>query len=407
VYIKSYKLDKNLLLFSSFFRDILFYMAMGIIEVMNGIQPERATKINLVSAPWTMHEFFAGSGLVAYGLKGMFRPVWSNDICPKKAAVYQSNFESNHFILDDIKNISGGELPDAHLSWASFPCQDLSLAGSIGGIDAKRSGLVWEWLRILNEMPHKPSLLLIENVIGLLSTNNGANYTKLHNALSELSYKSGAIVLDAALFVPQSRPRVFIIALKKDITIPNELQDNGKNWLHNKAAVKLGCALSDWIWWKAEQPPRRKTSVNDVLDFNLPYDKDTVLSLIPPHHREELAAYTNCVAMGYRRVRNGKQCLELRFDGLAGCLRTPEGGSSKQFVIVKQKNELHARVLSPREAARLMGAPDSFDLPGTYNSAYKAMGDAVALPVASFVGKSFLMPLAEVIYNEQQRRKPA
>ena len=349
-----------------------------------------------------MHEFFAGSGLVAYGLKGMFRPAWSNDICPKKAAVYQSNFESAHFILDDIKNISGGALPEAHLSWASFPCQDLSLAGSIGGIDAKRSGLVWEWLRILKEMPHKPSLLLIENVIGLLSANNGVNYTKLHNSLSELGYKSGAIVLDAALFVPQSRPRVFIIALQKNIEIPGELQDNGKNWLHNKAAVKVGLTLQDWIWWKAQQPPMRKTKVNDILDFNLPYDKDTVLSLIPPHHQEALAVYTNCVATGYRRVRNGKQCLELRFDGLAGCLRTPEGGSSKQFVIVKHNKETHARVLSPREAARLMGAPDTFNLPGTYNSAYKAMGDAVALPVASFVGKYFLMPLAKVIYNEQQ-----
>lgn len=109
------------------------------------VQPKRTDKINLAPAPWTMHEFFAGSGLVAYGLKGMFRPVWSNDICPKKAAVYEANFESNHFVLDDIKNISGGALPEAHLSWASFPCQDLSLAGSIGGIDAKRSGLVWEW----------------------------------------------------------------------------------------------------------------------------------------------------------------------------------------------------------------------------------------------------------------------
>jgi DNA (cytosine-5)-methyltransferase 1 len=367
------------------------------------IQPDTAKKINLAPAPWTMHEFFAGSGLVAYGLKGMFRPVWSNDICSKKAAVYKANFENAHFILDDIKNISGGALPKAHLSWASFPCQDLSLAGSIGGIDAKRSGLVWEWLRILREMPHKPALLLIENVIGLLSTNNGANYTKLHNALLELGYKSGAVVLDAALFVPQSRPRVFIIALQKNIEIPDELQDNGKNWLHNKAAIKLGCALPNWIWWKAEQPPKRMTTVLDVLDFSLPYDKDNVLSLIPPHHQGELVAYTNCVATGYRRVRYGKQCLELRFDGLAGCLRTPEGGSSKQFIIVKQEKELHARVLSPREAARLMGAPDTFNLPGTYNSAYKAMGDAVALPVASFVGKSFLMPLAEVIYNGQQR----
>ena len=370
-------------------------------------KPAVTNKINLSQAPWSMHEFFAGSGLVAYGLQGMFHPVWSNDICPKKAAVYKANFDSDHFVLSDIKKISGNTLPYAHLSWASFPCQDLSLAGSIGGIDAKRSGLVWEWLRILQEMQQRPALLLIENVVGLLSTNNGTNYIKLHNALLDLGYKSGAIVLNASLFVPQSRPRVFIIAIKKEIQIPDELQDDGKNWFHTKAAINLGLMLPDWIWWRSKEPPNSNVKLNNIFDLNLPYDKDNVLALIPQRHFEQLLQYNDNITTGYRRIRNGKQCLELRFDGLAGCLRTPEGGSSKQFLVVKQNNEIHARVISPREAARLMGVPDSFALPGTNNNAYKSMGDAVALPVVSFVGKMFLIPLAEAIYNEQKFRKSA
>jgi len=370
-------------------------------------QLEVTSKINLSQAAWTMHEFFAGSGLVAYGLRGMFRPNWSNDICPKKAAVYQTNFSYDHFVLNDIKNISGASIPYAHLSWASFPCQDLSLAGTIGGIDAKRSGLVWEWLRILREMPQRPTLLLIENVTGLLSTNEGENYSKLHYALLDLGFKSGAIVLDASLFVPQSRPRVFIIAVQKNIPIPDALVDDGKNWLHTKAAINLGLTLPDWIWWKANKPPQRQLKLADVLDLNLPYNKDNVLALLPKRHSERLAQLPSCVSTGYRRIRNGKQCLELRFDGLAGCLRTPQGGSSKQFVVVKQNNELHARILSPREAARLMGVPDTFILPDNFNNAYKAMGDAVALPVVSFVGRNFLTPLAKVIYDEEQCRKSA
>ena len=88
--------------------------------------------IDLSSAPWTMHEFFAGSGLVAYGLKGMFAPIWANDISEQKAAVYEANFGCEHFELGDIKDVNGRDLPFAHLSWASFPCQDLSLAGSLG-----------------------------------------------------------------------------------------------------------------------------------------------------------------------------------------------------------------------------------------------------------------------------------
>lgn len=362
------------------------------------------TKVNLASAPWTMHEFFAGSGLVAYGLKGMFRPVWSNDICPKKAFVYNSNFAGKHFVLEDIKNITGDKLPYANLSWASFPCQDLSLAGSLGGINATRSGLVWEWLRILNEMPIKPALLLIENVIGLLSSNSGDNYEQLHNALLEIGYKSGAIVVDASHFVPQSRPRVFVIAVLKDVYIPGELQDTGPNWLHNKASRDLGNRLPEWIWWKAEKPPKRRTHLIDVIDFSIPYDKDDVLKLISPRHKNKIDLVENIVAAGYRRTRHGNQCLELRFDGLAGCLRTPEGGSSKQFLVVKQNGELHARLLTSREAARLMGAPDTYRLPETQNDAYKAMGDAVALPVATFIGRSFLMKLAEVTYSEQHRR---
>ena len=359
-------------------------------------------KVNLSSAPWTMHEFFAGSGLVAYGLKGMFRPVWANDICPKKAAVYNANFTSEHFVLDDIKNISGKSLPYAHLSWASFPCQDLSLAGSLGGIDATRSGLVWEWLRILGEMPESPEILLIENVAGLLSANAGVNYIKLHYSLIQLGYKSGAMLINASNFVPQSRPRVFIIAVRKDVSIPIDLQDDKPNWLHNKATTDLGRFLPEWIWWRADKPPERKESLVDIIDFSLPYDKDNVLKLIPPNHQEILDKTDEVIATGYRRIRHGKQYLELRFDGIAGCLRTPEGGSSKQFLVVKTYGELHARLLSPREAARLMGAPDSYILPGTNNDGYKAMGDAVALPVASFVGKAFLTKLAEVTYNGQR-----
>ncbi len=357
--------------------------------------------IDLSRAPWTMHEFFAGSGLVAYGLKGMFRPIWANDISDKKAAVYRANFKSAHFLMDDIKNINGADLPYAHLSWASFPCQDLSLAGSLGGIDAARSGLVWEWLRILYEMPLRPAILVIENVAGLLSTNKGQNYTKLHHALLGLGYKSGAMLIDAVHFVPQSRPRVFIIAVQKDIVIPSELMDDQPNWLHNKAAAEIGRNLPEWIWWKAPKPQSRKARLTDIIDFSLAYDKDDVLRLISPRHKEKLDAMESAVATGYRRTRNGKQCLELRFDGVAGCLRTPEGGSSKQFLIVKREGTLHARLLSPREAARLMGAPDSFILPSAFNDGYKAMGDAVVKPVAAFIGESFLTKLAEAAYGQQ------
>lgn len=351
------------------------------------------------SAPWTMHEFFAGSGLVAYGLKGMFTPVWANDISEQKAQVYKANIGSDCFELDDIKNVRGKDLPYAHMSWASFPCQDLSLAGSQGGIHAARSGLVWEWFRVLDEIDTAPKILLLENVSGLLTSSGGKDYCALHMALLDRGFKSGAIVLNASHFVPQSRPRVFIIAVQKNCKIPANLIGSGPCWLHNKAVTGLGHSLPEWIWWNTEKPPRRHESLEDIIEEGTPFDKDYVLKLIPQSHKEKLDKLDSVYATGYRRTRHGEQQLELRFDGIAGCLRTPEGGSSKQYVVAKHNGETHARLLTVREAARLMGAPDSFVLPGSYNDGYKAMGDAVVMPVAKFIGERFLIKLAEAIYD--------
>lgn len=360
---------------------------------------EAKRKVDLSDSPWKMLEFFAGSGLVAYGMKGMFSPVWSNDINERKAAVYKANFESGHFILDDIRNIRGSDLPCAHLSWASFPCQDLSLAGNMKGIYAERSGLVWEWLRVMDEMGRMPGILALENVTGLLSANKGANYISLHKALSERGYCCGAVALNSDLFVPQSRPRVFVIAVRKDIRIPDSLVDEGPNWLHNKAARDVGAKLGDWIWWKTEKPEKRKRELADLLDRSAPFDKDEVLRLVPARMMETLNAKDDAIATGYRRTRNGSQQLELRFDGIAGCLRTPAGGSSKQYVVIRENGKNHARLLTVREAARLMGAPESYSLPGSYNDGYFAMGDAVVMPVATFLAERFLLPLAEEAYN--------
>lgn len=359
---------------------------------------EKENKIDLSKAPWKMLEFFAGSGLVAYGMQGMFAPVWANDISERKAAVYRANFKSDHLVLNDIKNVKGIMIPSAHLSWASFPCQDLSLAGNMEGIYAKRSGLVWEWLRVIDEMPVKPGILALENVSGLLSADGGDNYKALHQSLIERGYYCGAIALNSDLFVPQSRPRIFVIAVKNRVNIPASLLSEGPNWLHNKAAMELGKQLDGWIWWHTVRPNLRTITIADLLE-SVPFDRDDVIQLIPPRMLERLNSNDSFVATGYRRTRKGRQQLELRFDGIAGCLRTPAGGSSKQYVIKRENKENHARLLTVREAARLMGAPDSYILPGSDTDGYLAMGDAVVMPVARFIAERFLLPLTEAVYN--------
>ncbi|MFA5516931.1 MAG: DNA cytosine methyltransferase [Desulfuromonadales bacterium] len=352
-------------------------------------------------------DFFAGSGLVTEGLKQRFQALWANDICASKAKVYQANHAKDHFYLGSIENVRGWDLPKASLAWASFPCQDLSLAGKQSGIDGARSGLVWQWLRILKEMPEKPPVLVAENVVGLIAASGGEHYRALHKALASQGYRVGAIVLDAARWVPQSRPRVFVIAVDQEVALAG-LTGMAPNWLHPKAIKIAAAGLEDFVWWSMAVPSPRKLQLPDLIDFAAPCDSNEKsqknLSLIPEKHLQLLlrAGSLLTVAPGYKRTRNGRQVLELRFDGLAGCLRTPGGGSSRQYLIIPRENRIETRLFTIREAARLMGAPDNYYLPGTtdrfcieggYNEGYKAMGDAVAVPVARYLAENLLAAL--------------
>jgi len=207
--------------------------------------------------------------------------------------------------------------------------------------------------------------------------------------------------LDAAMWVPQSRPRVFVVAVREDIPIPKNLEADGPQWMHTTAVIKAGTGLDGWIWWKLPEPRKRKQELADIIEWEAPFDDapsiERNLALIPPKHREELMKPEVTVAPGYKRTRASKQVLELRFDGIAGCLRTPSGGSSRQFLVLKSGKKLVTRLLTVRETARLMGAPDTFKLPGSYNDGYKAMGDAVAVPVARHLAQYLLSPLWKAI----------
>ena len=94
------------------------------------------------------------------------------------------------------------------------------------------------------------------------------------------------------------------------------------------------------------------------------------------------------------RIENGApvQRLEARFDGLAGCLRTPAGGSSRQIIIAIDKGVVRTRLIAPREAARLMGLPDDYVLPNSATAALKLCGDGVCVPVVRWLAETILAP---------------
>ena len=348
----------------------------------------------------TCLDFFAGSGLVSAGLSNEFSTIWANDISAKKAAVFNANNTATVLQVCPIENVRGDLLPNADMSWGSFPCQDLSLAGDINGLFAPRSGLFWQWLRVMDEMPIKPPLLVAENVVGLVSAGGGEYYVTLHNELTKRGYRVGAIMLDALHWLPQSRKRIFVIGIKNGVDVSG-LTTDGPIWCHPTPVVKVAKQVKTWIWWKLKEPPARNVTLDAIIDFDSPCDspkeESQKLALIASNKIDEinrLALHRRRAFTGYKRTRNHRQVLEVRTDGVAGCLRTPCGGSSRQILLIAENGHLQTRLLTVREAARLMGAPDTYKIPGSYNDGYMAMGDAVALPVVRFLSESLLAPLA-------------
>lgn len=358
-------------------------------------------------------DFFAGSGLVALGLAPEFETVWANDICPKKRAVYVANHPAEQFHLGDIRDVNGFELPAADLAWASFPCQDLSLAGNLSGIGSgTRSGMFWEWIRILEELGSQgrlPAVLVAENVVGFVVAQQGRNFKIAYEALRGLGYRLGAVIIDARLFVPQSRPRSFMVAVSNEAPIDDLSQILPTAPFHPPGLVRTAQMIDDssWIWWSLPLPQGKTPLFGDLRERDAPCDPPSktgdICNLLSPLNRRKLDnarwAKTFIVGTGYRRTRpdqdgNKKQRLEIRFDGIAGCLRTPNGGSSRQTVILVDKGKVRSRLMTVRECARLMGAPDTYRIGGSYNDGYRAMGDAVAVPATRWLTRHLLAPLA-------------
>jgi DNA (cytosine-5)-methyltransferase 1 len=362
----------------------------------------------------TFLEFFAGAGIVRSALAPSWRCVWANDVDASKERIYIANFGKKEFVREDIAKVTAASLPSAEMAWASFPCQDLSLAGWQRGMSAERSGTFWAFWRLMRDLydaGRRPRLIVIENVSGLLY---GDNFTGMCEALAALDLKFGAMVLDAKWFLPQSRPRVFLVAVDRRATCEGFVADMPAGPHNPKALVtawrKLPESLKDrWLWWRFETSiQRRPRPVERLIDLNpidVEWNRDTetkrLLGMMSDVNRgkveEVIKSRKLRVGFLYKRMREGRQRAEVRFDGVAGCLRTPGGGSSRQTILVVEGKKTRSRLLSPREAARLMGLDDGFQLPGSYNEAYKAMGDGVARNVVAALNDQILMPLSVAI----------
>ncbi len=356
----------------------------------------------------TVAEFFAGIGLMRLGLEfAGWNTIFANDIDRSKRNLYLNHFsgETAHFVLDDIHNLDHSQIPTVDLATASFPCTDLSLAGRRAGLDGKHSSAFWGFVNLLEEMhDRRPPFILLENVAGFLTSNNGKDLKDALLAINGLGYAVDVFIIDAVHFVPQSRVRMFIVG--KSINKPR---------LHIKHCLQVSelrpVKLIEFIynhpvinWSLNVRLPKLPPLQNNLSTFIEHINKsssvwfsrervDYLLNQTFDRHHSRLKALQQLddyqYLTAFRRVRNGKSMAEIRFDGVAGCLRTPKGGSARQILLEVGKGEINVRLLSPLECARLMGA-GNFKLSGTSTEALFGFGDAVCVPVITWIANNYL-----------------
>lgn len=362
-------------------------------------------------------EFFAGGGMVRAALAGSWDCAFANDIDAMKCAVYAENWGADHLLPGDVADLDEAHLRQPiDLYWASSPCQDFSLAGNGSGLSGLRSGVFLTWITKIRgaiRAGHAPGIIAFENVMGLVTRNNGRDFAAVVTALADLGYRVGALEIDARDFVPQSRPRLFVMALRTDLDTRGLVAPGPAGPYHTRRIVdfvaRAPAALRKaWQWWHHAPAKTAIPNLAQMIDprpdtpwFDAQTRRNLTAMMSPPSlARLTAAKAADGVQVGtlYRRGRPGpdgvvRQRAEVRFDGIAGCLRTPAGGSSRQTLLLVEGNRLRARLLSTREAARLMGLPDSYAMPANYNAAYKVAGDGVVVPVVRYLDETLFQPV--------------
>ena len=367
-----------------------------------------APAFGTTAAGMTFYEFFAGAGMVRLGLGPDWTCLLANDNDVEKATSYARNFTVHALKIDDVACLTAADLPGrADLGWGSFPCQELSLAGGRAGLEGERSATFWDYWRLMMALRAEgraPRLVVIENVCGLITGHGGKDFIALCDAFTEGGYRVGAMVIDAALFVPQSRPRVFVIGVDATLPIPASIvMDQPDPLFHDDAVVKaLRRRKAAPIWFKLPAPPPHGLTLRDIIDdraqeWDSPGAVAELIGRMEKPHLDRLDEDKRAGGLVIRslnyRTRNGIPRWESRDDLIANCLRTGSGGSNVQRLMFVDGPSVRTRRITPVEYARAMGLPESYQLPSARGATYDLIGDGVSPPVIRHLARYILEPL--------------
>lgn len=357
-----------------------------------------------ISNRFTALEFFSGIGLARAGMNAAgIETIWANDIDDVKCRLYTAQWGDEHLVHENVFTIDPSSVPTADIAWASSPCTDLSLAGKRGGlVDGPESRAFFGFIDVIEKMDKRaPKAVVLENVCGLASSHDGNDFRMVVEEFNRLGYSVDAFELNARRWLPQSRPRMFVVGVKNPIgggEIDTSIRPDRLAWIHSDSKLvthvtpveKAPALLSGGFTEMVDEVPE-----GDPRWWDTARSAAFVASLSPVQRGrfDALKAGETTVARtAYRRTRNGKPVWEMREDDIAGCLRTARGGSSKQAVVVIGRGNARMRWMTGLEYARLQGAGD-FKLDGFKESQVQyAFGDAVAAPAVAWLMAQAILP---------------
>lgn len=356
---------------------------------------QRQTRMEPVKdAEFSFIDLFAGIGGIRRGIEDNGgQCVYTSEWNKFSQITYGANYaDDDHEIVGDITQVDVADIPDHDLLVGGFPCQPFSLAGvskknslgrAHGFADPTQGTLFFDIVRILKA--RRPAAFLLENVKNLRGHDGGRTFAIIEDKLrNELGYELHTMVIDGAHFVPQHRERILLV----------------------------GFAAPTTFSWSSLQLPAEPPTMCSVLHRRgepaNPHDGDryfdTVTGQVNAKYTltPKLWEYLQNYAAKHRAAGNGFGYGLVGPDSVARTLsaRYHKDGSE---VLVDQGPGQRPRRLTPRECARLMGFPETFEIPVSDTQAYRQFGNSVVVPMFSEVGRIMKPHILSVMYQPKAR----
>lgn len=333
----------------------------------------------------TLGSLFAGVGGFDLGFEANgFKTSWMIEWDKNCQCILRRHFPDSK-LLGDVKEVSARDLSYVDVATFGSPCQDLSHAGKRSGISGSRSSMFFEAMRILNDIC--PKVIVWENVAGSLTSNNGNDFARVMDNLSQGNRKVAYRVFDSQYFgVPQRRKRVFAVSCVEGID-PRKILD-----VNSKGAKTINSEINKDIF--SIQDVRsidKNQNGKGWSDANVSYTLDTKAT-------QGIAVNLARTSIGFKPGQSSAARTDGSMFEICPTLETCGGGNNKPAIAISEEMSCVVRRITPIESERLQGFPDEWTQFGidergivvkmSNGSRFTQMGNAVTVNVAKWIAKN-------------------